>query len=61
LPDTAYGPETYGYDANNNLTSKTGRKGQTISYVSDALNRLTKKQYPIPKVVSSNLTPATIS
>jgi len=28
------------------LTSKTGRKGQTIQYVYDALNRLTAKQYP---------------
>jgi RHS repeat-associated protein len=38
--------ETYDYDADNNLTSKTDRKGQTILYVYDALNRLTQKTYP---------------
>ena len=29
--------ETYAYDANNNLTSKTDRKGQTIVHMSDDL------------------------
>ena len=29
-----------------NLTSKTDRKGQTIQYVYDVLNRLTQKSYP---------------
>jgi len=38
--------ETYAYDADNNLTSKTDRKGQTIQHVYDALNRLTQKTYP---------------
>src|SRR4029077_3632419 len=38
--------EQYAYDAANNLTSKTDRKGQTIQYVYDALNRLTQKNYP---------------
>lgn len=38
--------ETYGYDADNNLTSKTDRKNQTINYVYDALNRLTQKTDP---------------
>ena len=38
--------ETDAYDADNNLTSKTDRKGQTIQYVYDALNRLTQKSYP---------------
>ena len=28
------------------LTSKTDRKGQTITYLYDALNRLTSKNYP---------------
>jgi uncharacterized protein RhaS with RHS repeats len=28
--------ETYQYDADNNLTSKTDRKGQTIQYLYDA-------------------------
>jgi len=37
--------ETYGYDANNNLTSKTDRKNQTITYLYDDLNRLTSKTY----------------
>ena len=44
FPSTAF--ETYGYDADNNLTSKTDRKGNTIDYVYDALNRLTEKDYP---------------
>jgi len=38
--------ETYGYDANNNLTSKTDRKNQQIAYTYDQLNRLTGKTYP---------------
>jgi YD repeat-containing protein len=38
--------ETYQYDADNNLTSKTDRNGNTIQYVYDALNRLTQKSYP---------------
>jgi len=38
--------ETYAYDADNNLTSKTDRNGNTIQYVYDALNRLTQKTYP---------------
>jgi len=32
--------EYYYYDADNNPTSKTDRKGQTITYVYNALNRL---------------------
>jgi len=38
--------EYYQYDADNNLTQKTDRKGQTIQYLYDALNRLTQKTYP---------------
>jgi len=38
--------ETYGYDADNNLTSKTDRKNQQIAYTYDQLNRLEKKTYP---------------
>jgi YD repeat-containing protein len=38
--------EYYQYDADNNLTQKTDRKGQTIQYLYDALNRLTSKTYP---------------
>ena len=41
---THYGQ--YGYDAVNNLTSKTDRNGQTIGYVYDDLYRLTQKNYP---------------
>jgi RHS repeat-associated protein len=44
FPSVAY--ETYAYDADNNLTSKTDRKGNTIDYVYDALNRLASKTYP---------------
>ena len=40
------GISIYAYDADNNLTSKTDRKGQTIQYVYDALNQLTQKNYP---------------
>jgi len=29
-----------------NLLSKTDRKGQTIGYIYDVLNRLTAKRYP---------------
>ena len=43
-PDT--GTTTYQYDPAGNLTSKTDAKGVTISYVYDALNRLTKIDYP---------------
>ena len=39
-------PERSRGNADNNLTSKTDRKGQTIQYVYDALNRLTQKSYP---------------
>jgi YD repeat-containing protein len=38
--------ENYKYDANNNLTGKTDRKGQTITYLYDSLNQLTSKTYP---------------
>src|SRR6266851_616045 len=38
--------ETYGYDADNNLTAKTDRKNQQITYTYDQLNRLTGKTYP---------------
>jgi RHS repeat-associated protein len=38
--------ETYGYDADNNLTSKTDRKNQYITYAYDLMNRLTQKTYP---------------
>ncbi len=45
-PHSLVALETYSYDAANNLTCKTDRKGQTINYVYDALNRLTQKTYP---------------
>jgi YD repeat-containing protein len=35
----------YGYDANNNLTSKTDNRNVTISYAYDALNRMLSKSY----------------
>jgi len=38
--------ETYGYDADNNLTAKTDRKNQLITYTYDQLNRLAQKTYP---------------
>jgi len=38
--------EYYQYDADNNLTQKTDRNGNTIQYLYDALNRLTQKTYP---------------
>ncbi len=38
--------EYYQYDADNNLTQKTDRKGQTITYLYDALNRLTSLAPP---------------
>jgi YD repeat-containing protein len=41
--------ENYTYDADNNLTSKTDRKNQTVTYVYDALNWLTKKQLSFAK------------
>lgn len=41
--------ETCAYDADNNLTSKTDRKSQTIQYIYDALNRLTQTQ-PCPVI-----------
>src|ERR1700734_4176702 len=44
FPSTHY--EQYGYDAANNLISKTDRKGQTINYVYDDMYRLTQKTYP---------------
>ena len=37
FPSNLY--ETYSYDADNNLTSKTDRKGQTIQYVYDAVRK----------------------
>ncbi len=36
----------YGYDAVGNLTGKTDRKNQSITYTYDQLNRLTGKTYP---------------
>jgi RHS repeat-associated protein len=39
-------PAPNGSTAFDNMTSKTDRKNQTINYVYDGLNRLTKKQYP---------------
>jgi YD repeat-containing protein len=44
FPSTHY--EQYAYDADNDLTSKTDRNGNTITYVYDTLNRLTQKSYP---------------
>ena len=38
--------ENYQCDADNNRVSKTDRKNQTITYLYDALNRLTSKSYP---------------
>jgi YD repeat-containing protein len=38
--------ETYADDANNNLSSKTDRKGNSITYSYDRMNRLTAKAYP---------------
>jgi YD repeat-containing protein len=40
------GGDLTGDDAVGNLTSKTDRKGQTISYTFDQLNRLIQKSYP---------------
>ncbi|MCL6588975.1 MAG: FG-GAP-like repeat-containing protein [Firmicutes bacterium] len=37
---------SYEYDANNNLTSRTDGKNQTVSISYDALNRPTEKRYP---------------
>jgi YD repeat-containing protein len=34
------------YNADNNLTSKTDRMSQTVTYLNGALNRLTSKIYP---------------
>jgi RHS repeat-associated protein len=46
---TAKNPETgtitYGYDADNVLTSKIDNRGITITYTPDALHRITKKTY----------------
>ena len=47
--------ETFGYDANNNLTSKTDRNGHTLTYTYDALNRLTVKTSPDTTSVSYTL------
>ena len=44
FPSSYY--ETYSYDADSNLSSKTDRNSQTINYVYDALNRLSSKTYP---------------
>jgi RHS repeat-associated protein len=44
--------EYYYYDAVGNLTSKTDRKGQTITYTYDQLNRLTQKTYPDTSTVN---------
>lgn len=38
--------EKYGYDKNNNLTSKQLRTGETIGYQYDAMNRLQEKVIP---------------
>lgn len=38
--------EAYGYDANGNRTSLRKRDGRTITYVYDALNRMTRKVVP---------------
>jgi RHS repeat-associated protein len=43
-PDT--GTTTYAYDPAGNLIAKTDAKGVTTSYVYDALNRLTKIDFP---------------
>ncbi|HEX3043374.1 MAG TPA: FG-GAP-like repeat-containing protein [Bacillota bacterium] len=40
------GAWSYGYDGNNNLTSRTDGKGQTVSILYDALNRPMEKDYP---------------
>ena len=43
-PDMGYW--IYGYDANGNLNSQKDAKNQTILFTYDALNRITKKDYP---------------
>ena len=53
---TAYpsgGPEVFGYDNDNNLTSRQTRAGPTLTYTYDTLNRLTTKTPPSPAPVVS--------
>lgn len=45
--------EQYGYDDNGNRTSLTKRDGSTLSYLYDALNRMTKKTVPPRSGLSS--------
>jgi YD repeat-containing protein len=44
--------DTYEYDANNNLTSKTDRNSHTIDYEYDEVNRLVEKTYPDSSTVA---------
>ncbi len=42
------GTISYGYDPNGNLTNKTDARGVVTSYVYDALNRITQRNYTAP-------------
>lgn len=48
---TATNPESgtlsYGYDPNGNLLTKTDARGVKTDYVSDALNRVTNRNYSL--------------
>jgi RHS repeat-associated protein len=48
--------ETYGYDADNNLSTKTDARNITINYTYDALNRLTDKTYTEPPSLPAGYT-----
>ncbi|MFZ7133303.1 MAG: RHS repeat domain-containing protein, partial [Eubacteriales bacterium] len=47
MTDPDMGTWSYGYDNNGNLTSQTDAKSQVITFVYDALNRLTNKNYEL--------------
>lgn len=53
--------ETYGYDANSNLTSLRKRDARVLTYDYDALNRLTRKVVPDACVAGYACTPAPAS
>jgi YD repeat-containing protein len=44
--------EIYNYDGVGNLTGKTDRKNQSITYTYDQLNRLSQKSYPDTSTVN---------
>lgn len=46
------GTWSFGYDANNNMTSQTDAKNQTLTFEFDLMNRMTKKIYPNGKALS---------